>query len=765
MLERTGQLLGNYRLIRLLGRGGFADVYLGEHIHLNTYAAIKILRTQLAEDGMENFRTEARTLAHLRHPNIVQVLDFGVDDLTPFFVMQYAPNGTLRQRHPRGVPVALNLVVSYVKQVAAALQFAHNQKFIHRDIKPENMLVGEQNQILLSDFGIAVVTASARAENPVLNAGAWSPAGTASYMAPEQIQGKTLPASDQYALATVVYEWLTGAVPFNGPYMEVVAQQISANPAPLRDKVPSLPPDVEQIVLTALNKDPQRRFGRVEVFATALERAAQSDSSPSLSAPASSNGAQRPTITTEVSSMEAALNGPLGRTVLGPTKVTIGRAPDNTIVLSDPRASSHHAEVRPEGAYFSVVDLGSTNGTFVNEQQVFSNAPRLLQPGDALRVGDTKFTFEMTNAPQQSSYSDGSTMRATPPPPPGGPAATPNFSGNTSYGMGNMNYGGQPDYQGTVPAQSSYAPPQPPYASETQMPTYIPPVPGQSGQQPQYTPPEYSPPPVYTPPSQPQQKRSPARAIILAVIALLIILAAAGGFFLYHNNQVAQNNTNATATARTQANNNATSTAQVATQATASANATATAAVTSHYPPFTNVALFDPLANGSGSAQWATGNGCQFSGGSYQVSIARAGFNQYCFAGGTNFSDFAYQVNMTITQGDCGGLIFRASDTSNFYIYEVCQQGQYNAAVEVNGSFTGASNVKSSSAIHKGLNQENTIAVVIQGNTINLYANGQQIDTVTDSTFTQGQVGVFANDVNSTTAVKYSSALVWTSSS
>ena len=154
--HRSGQLLGNYRLVRLLGQGGFSDVYLGEHVHLNTYAAIKILRTQLAEDSMDYFRTEARTLAHLKHPNIVQVLDSGVEGLTPYLIMQYAPNGTLRQRHPREVPVTLNVVVSYVTQMASALQYAHNQKLIHRDIKPENMLIGEQNQVLLSDFGIAV---------------------------------------------------------------------------------------------------------------------------------------------------------------------------------------------------------------------------------------------------------------------------------------------------------------------------------------------------------------------------------------------------------------------------------------------------------------------------------------------------------------------------------------------------------------------------------------------------------------------------------
>ena len=145
MTDRTGQLFGNYRLIHLLGQGGFADVYLGEHVHLNTHAAIKVLRTQLTNEDVVHFRNEARMIAHLEHPHIVQVLDFGVEGDTPFLVMMYAPNGTLRQRHSRGVPLPAELIVEYVKQVASALQFAHQQRLIHRDIKPENMLLGREN--------------------------------------------------------------------------------------------------------------------------------------------------------------------------------------------------------------------------------------------------------------------------------------------------------------------------------------------------------------------------------------------------------------------------------------------------------------------------------------------------------------------------------------------------------------------------------------------------------------------------------------------
>src|SRR5438309_7257222 len=107
MVDRVGQQLGNYRLVRLLGQGGFADVYLGEHVYLETQAAIKVLHTQLAREDIEQFRIEARTIARLEHPYIVRVLDFGVEGSTPFLVMSYAPNGTLRQRHPKGTRLPL----------------------------------------------------------------------------------------------------------------------------------------------------------------------------------------------------------------------------------------------------------------------------------------------------------------------------------------------------------------------------------------------------------------------------------------------------------------------------------------------------------------------------------------------------------------------------------------------------------------------------------------------------------------------------------
>ena len=267
--NRIGQQLGNYRLVRLLGGGGFAQVYLGEHVRLHTQAAIKVLHTQIAASDIDSFLAEAQTIAHLEHPHIVRVLDFDVAEGIPFLVMSYAPNGTLRQRHTKGTQLPLPTIVSYVTQLAGALQYAHDEKLIHRDVKPENMLVGRRNEILLSDFGIALIAQSSRYQSTQ------DVIGTVAYMAPEQIQGKPRPASDQYSLAIVVYEWLCGNRPFHGSFTELCTQHMYATPAPLREKVPTIPPDMEQVVLTALAKDPRQRFASIQAFAAALEQASQ----------------------------------------------------------------------------------------------------------------------------------------------------------------------------------------------------------------------------------------------------------------------------------------------------------------------------------------------------------------------------------------------------------------------------------------------------------------------------------------------------------
>jgi len=270
MEDHLERRLGNYQLTRLLARGGFAEVYLGQHIYLKNQAALKILLTQLSGDDMESFLNEARTLVNLIHPNIVRVLEFGVEGNTPFLVMDYAPNGSLRQCYPKGVRLPLSCVTAYVKQAASAIQYAHDQRLIHRDIKPENMLLGRNNELLISDFGIAVFAHTSLSESTQ------QVVGTVAYMAPEQFQGKPRPASDQYALAIVAYEWLCGERPFHGTLTEIATQQMFTDPLPLREKIPDIPLAVERVIMTALAKDPRQRYSTILDFATALECSSQS---------------------------------------------------------------------------------------------------------------------------------------------------------------------------------------------------------------------------------------------------------------------------------------------------------------------------------------------------------------------------------------------------------------------------------------------------------------------------------------------------------
>ena len=267
MPDRIGQQLGNYRLLRLLGRGGFAEVYLAEHVYLKRRVALKVLHNALEDEDIDQFLSEAQTLARLEHPNIVRVFDFAVEQGTPFLAMDYAPRGTLRKLYPRGSCLSLTTTVAYVKQVADALDYAHSQRVIHRDVKPENMLLGTEQQVLLSDFGISLLSPTSAQVSTQNNA------GTIPYMAPEQIRGKPVFASDQYALGIVAYEWLCGVRPFDGPYWLVASQQELIPPTPLREHDPSFPEAVEAVVLKALAKEPEERYMSVQQFAQALEQA------------------------------------------------------------------------------------------------------------------------------------------------------------------------------------------------------------------------------------------------------------------------------------------------------------------------------------------------------------------------------------------------------------------------------------------------------------------------------------------------------------
>jgi peptide/nickel transport system substrate-binding protein len=329
--DRLGQQFGNYRLVNLLGQGGYAEVYLGQHVRLDLQAAIKVLHTHLTDSEAEHFQQEAQTIAKLAHPSIIRVFDFDVQDGMPFLVVDFAPNGSLRQRYPKSSLVPILQIVSYVKQMSAALQYAHDKKFIHRDVKPENMLLGRRQEVLLSDFGIATIAHSTSS----LSVSAEGTSGTLAYMAPEQIEGHPRPASDQYALGVVVYEWLCGERPFEGSASEVMAQHLSMPPPSLRERMPAIPSEIEQVVLRALAKDPKARFTSVAEFAIALEQASQRALAP----------------TTQLANEQSALGS-----IAATSYETVAVAPSHPVL---PTESTSSADL-PVGALEPTVYPGST---------------------------------------------------------------------------------------------------------------------------------------------------------------------------------------------------------------------------------------------------------------------------------------------------------------------------------------------------------------------------------------------------------------------
>ena len=261
---------GNYLILRQIGRGGNAHVYLAEHLYLKTKVAVKLLNLSLASsDEIKHFLFEAQLHAHLRHQHIIQVLDFGWKNGTPFMVMEHAPRGTLKYALPQGVPLPLSMILPFVLQAASALQYVHNQAVIHCDVKPDNLLLGPHNNVLLGDFGIATTVANAKTN--VYD----KLQGTVKYLSPEQINGKPQIASDQYALAMIVYQWLSGYYPFQGTTLQICVQHLNDAPPSLRAFNPLLSRKVERVILKALAKDPVQRYDHIQEFAYALKNASK----------------------------------------------------------------------------------------------------------------------------------------------------------------------------------------------------------------------------------------------------------------------------------------------------------------------------------------------------------------------------------------------------------------------------------------------------------------------------------------------------------
>jgi len=261
-----------YVIKRKLGSGGMADVYLAEDQELGRRVALKLLNDRHAADDqfVERFRREAQSAAGLNHPNIVSIFDRGYAEDTYYIAMEFLDGRTLKELLVRNGPTPVPIAIDYARQILGALAFAHRNGIVHRDIKPHNIVVGSDGRLKVTDFGIARSGASQMTE-------AGSIVGTAQYLSPEQARGAPVdPRSDLYSLGIVLYEMLTGKVPFTGDTpVEIAMKHLSQIPEPPSKLRPGVPHDLDAVVMRALAKEPEQRYGSAEEMDADLARVAR----------------------------------------------------------------------------------------------------------------------------------------------------------------------------------------------------------------------------------------------------------------------------------------------------------------------------------------------------------------------------------------------------------------------------------------------------------------------------------------------------------
>jgi eukaryotic-like serine/threonine-protein kinase len=260
---------GRYRLESVVGTGGMATVWRAQDESLGRVVAIKMLAERYSEDEsfVERFRREAQSAAGLNHPNIVAIYDRGEADGSYYIAMEFLDGRSLKDEIVEDGPLPAPRAIDYALQILQALKFAHRHGVVHRDIKPHNIIVGRERRLKVTDFGIARAGASQMTE-------VGSIIGTAQYLSPEQARGQQVrPPADLYSLGVVLYEMLTGRVPFEGDSAVAIAMKhVSENPRPPRELNPSIPPALEQVVLRALAKDPALRYQSADEMSADLER-------------------------------------------------------------------------------------------------------------------------------------------------------------------------------------------------------------------------------------------------------------------------------------------------------------------------------------------------------------------------------------------------------------------------------------------------------------------------------------------------------------
>ena len=314
-----GTRLGQYEVQDFIGQGAMGRVYRAYHAQLERTGAVKVMQAISPDpDTTARFRHEAQAIAQMRHPNILNVYDFGEFEGTPYMIVEYVPGGSLANRLGNGM-IDQAAALNFLRGIAAGLDYAHSRGVVHRDIKPANVLLEPDDTPVIADFGLAKLL-----QGSSLKSMTGVTTGTPAYMAPEQVTGsKVGPAADRYSLATIAYEMLTGVIPFDGEgLMELLYAQVHREPPPPSSRNHSLGPRVDAVMMRGLAKDPNARWESCTAFVRALEEALAPKPAPAVAR-------------TLVMSSPVASTVPLGAAAAGGAAVEAARM-DEPVLLAYP---------------------------------------------------------------------------------------------------------------------------------------------------------------------------------------------------------------------------------------------------------------------------------------------------------------------------------------------------------------------------------------------------------------------------------------------
>jgi tRNA A-37 threonylcarbamoyl transferase component Bud32/pSer/pThr/pTyr-binding forkhead associated (FHA) protein len=411
-----GQQIDRYRIERQLGEGGMGTVYLARDLNLQRVVALKIMHDHLAsqEQFQRRFIQEARAASNLKHDNIVQVHNCDIRDGHLFIAMEYIEGGSLRdyiQQETRGgSQIDVDIAVEMIRQIAEALHYAHQSKMIHRDIKPDNILLKEiegappkkRLRPVLTDFGLAKL-----AQGGMVDTALGEAMGTPEYMSPEQCTNDRVDErSDIYALGVVLFELVTGRVPFPFRNMHDAIRDHTQTPLPNIQALRAIDVDLEKIIRTCLAKDPKDRYQTARELALELERFQQRAPAPAEPLLATQIAEEPPQAYAGPVNIFVKDGGPEQTRYFDQDVITVGRAVDQNLVLvGDKRVSRRHARItRSAQTGYQITDLGSGNGTELNGAALAANVPTPWPLGGVVEVGPCTLRLEKAEPKPAAEY-------------------------------------------------------------------------------------------------------------------------------------------------------------------------------------------------------------------------------------------------------------------------------------------------------------------------------------------------------------------------